>query len=66
MLSHAIIILAAIAATAVWLAPDILEWCITKLAQRRAYILAGRQAAKLERQRMAGVFTNGGEYNVYR
>ena len=50
----------AIAATAVWLAPDMLEWCITKLAQRRAYILAGRQAAKLEHQRMAGVFATGG------
>ena len=37
---------------AVWISPEALEWAMTRLAMRRAYILAGRDAAELERDRM--------------
>ena len=43
----------AIGATAAWISPEALEWAMTRLAMRRAYILAGRDAAELERDRMA-------------
>ena len=42
----------AVGATAVWISPEALEWAMTRLAMRRAYILAGRDAAELERDRM--------------
>jgi len=34
--------------TAIWLSPDALEHCILRLRMRRAYILAGRDAAQEE------------------
>ena len=43
----------AVGCTAVWISPEALEWAMTRLAMRRAYILAGRDAAELERDRMA-------------
>jgi len=47
MLSNTIIILAAIAATAVWISPEALAFCLVKLRGRRDYILAGRDAQKI-------------------
>jgi len=44
--------LVVLAAGFCWLSPDALAWLMVRLSARRRYILAGREAAALEAERM--------------
>lgn len=41
-----------LAATIIWMSPEMLRWAIKKLAMRVSYIEAGRSAAEIEKTRL--------------